>query len=104
MGLAIAFDFLFRMVRSRMIDVTGKTVDVVLAANIFEHVMAVETGATLTEFRSASLPINFETSIRRGNSSLPASAWFQRQPICSLRSFFVGVLFIIAMGPWRGFR
>ena len=35
MGLAIAFDFLFRMVRSRMIDVTGKTVDVVLAANIF---------------------------------------------------------------------
>lgn len=42
MGLAIAFDFLFRMVRSRMIDVTGKTVDVVLAANIFEHVMAVK--------------------------------------------------------------
>ena len=42
MGLAIAFDFVLRTVRSRMIDVTGKTVDVVLASNIFEHVMAVK--------------------------------------------------------------
>ena len=42
MGLAIVFDFVIRTVRSRMIDVTGKTVDVVLAANIFEHVMAVK--------------------------------------------------------------
>jgi len=42
MGLAIMFDFVLRTVRSRMIDVTGKTVDVVLAANIFEHVMAVK--------------------------------------------------------------
>jgi ATP-binding cassette, subfamily C, bacterial LapB len=42
MGLAIIFDFVLRTVRSRMIDVTGKTVDVVLAANIFEHVMAVK--------------------------------------------------------------
>ena len=42
MGLAIVFDFVLRTVRSRMIDVTGKTVDVVLAANIFEHVMAVK--------------------------------------------------------------
>jgi ATP-binding cassette subfamily C protein LapB len=42
MGLAIAFDFVLRTVRSQMIDVTGKTVDVVLAANIFEHVMAVK--------------------------------------------------------------
>jgi len=42
MGLAVIFDFVFRMVRSRMIDVTGKTVDVVLAANIFEHIMSVK--------------------------------------------------------------
>jgi ATP-binding cassette subfamily C protein LapB len=42
MGLAIVFDFVLRTVRSRMIDVTGKTLDVVLAANIFEHVMAVK--------------------------------------------------------------
>lgn len=42
MGLAILFDLILRMVRSKMIDVTGKTIDVVLAANIFEHVMAVK--------------------------------------------------------------
>jgi ATP-binding cassette, subfamily C, bacterial LapB len=42
MGLAIVFDFVLRTVRSRMIDITGKTADVVLAANIFEHVMSVK--------------------------------------------------------------
>jgi ATP-binding cassette, subfamily C, bacterial LapB len=41
-GLAVVFDFVLRTIRSRMIDVTGKTMDVVLAANIFEHVMAVK--------------------------------------------------------------
>jgi ATP-binding cassette, subfamily C, bacterial LapB len=42
MGLAIVFDLILRMVRSKMIDVTGKTIDVVLAAGIFEHVMGVK--------------------------------------------------------------
>ncbi len=42
MGIAVVFDFVLRAVRSRMIDVTGKTMDVVLASNIFEHVMAVK--------------------------------------------------------------
>ena len=41
LGLAIAFDFLLRVVRSRIIDMTGKKVDVVLAANIFDHMMSV---------------------------------------------------------------
>jgi ATP-binding cassette subfamily C protein LapB len=42
LGLAIAFDFLLKVVRSRIIDMTGKKIDVVLAANIFEHVMSVK--------------------------------------------------------------
>jgi ATP-binding cassette subfamily C protein LapB len=42
LGLAIAFDFLLKVVRSRIIDMTGKKIDVVLAANIFEHTMAVK--------------------------------------------------------------
>jgi ATP-binding cassette subfamily C protein LapB len=42
LGLAIAFDFLLKVVRSRIIDLTGKKIDVVLAANIFEHVMSVK--------------------------------------------------------------
>ena len=36
------FDFVIRMVRSRIIDLTGKKVDVVLASNIFEHVLAIK--------------------------------------------------------------
>jgi ATP-binding cassette subfamily C protein LapB len=42
MGIAIVFDFILRTVRSRIIDITGKKVDVVLAANIFEHVLSVK--------------------------------------------------------------
>jgi ATP-binding cassette subfamily C protein LapB len=42
LGLAIAFDFLLKVVRSRIIDMTGKKIDVVLAANIFEHVMSLK--------------------------------------------------------------
>src|ERR1700722_4794000 len=40
--IAIMFDFVLRTVRSRIIDMTGKKIDVVLAANIFEHVQAVK--------------------------------------------------------------
>ena len=44
LSLAIVFDFVLRTVRSRIIDLTGKKLDVVLAANIFEHVLAVKMG------------------------------------------------------------
>jgi ATP-binding cassette subfamily C protein LapB len=40
--IAIMFDFVLRTVRSRIIDMTGKKIDVVLAANIFEHVQGVK--------------------------------------------------------------
>lgn len=40
--LAIIFDFILRTVRSRIIDMTGKKLDVVLAANIFEHILSVK--------------------------------------------------------------
>ena len=42
MIIAITFDFILRTVRSRIIDMTGKKIDVVLAANIFEHVQSVK--------------------------------------------------------------
>lgn len=41
-GIAVIFDFVLRIVRSRIIDMTGKKIDVVLAADIFEHVLAVK--------------------------------------------------------------
>ena len=40
--LAIVFDFVLRTVRSRIIDMTGKKLDVVLSAQIFEHVLSVK--------------------------------------------------------------
>src|SRR5262245_10548857 len=40
--LAIAFDFILRRVRSRIIDMTGKKLDVILASNIFEHVLSIK--------------------------------------------------------------
>jgi ATP-binding cassette, subfamily C, bacterial LapB len=42
LGLAIAFDFLLRTVRARIIDMTGKKLDVILAADIFEHVLSIK--------------------------------------------------------------
>ena len=42
MGIAVIFDFVIRMVRSRIIDMTGKKLDVIMASNIFEHVLSVK--------------------------------------------------------------
>ena len=42
LGLAITFDFVLRTVRARIIDVTGKKIDVVLAAEIFEHILSIK--------------------------------------------------------------
>ncbi|HZP69312.1 MAG TPA: type I secretion system permease/ATPase [Pseudolabrys sp.] len=42
LAIAIVFDFILRTVRARIIDVTAKTLDVVLAADIFEHVLSIK--------------------------------------------------------------
>ena len=94
MVLAIAFDLILRMVRSKMIDVTGKTIDVVLAANIFEHVMAVKmsqrppsVGIVANQLRDFDSVREFFTS---GSVVSATDLLFA--------ILFIGVLFIIA-GP-----
>ena len=94
MGLAIVFDFVLRTVRSRMIDVTGKTVDVVLAANIFEHVMAVKMAQRPTSVGIIANQLRDFDSVRE---------FFTSGSVVSVTDLlfailFVGVLFIIA-GP-----
>jgi ATP-binding cassette subfamily C protein LapB len=42
LGIAIVFDFLLRTARARIIDITGKKLDVILAADIFEHVLSIK--------------------------------------------------------------
>ena len=94
MGLAILFDFVFRTVRSHIIDVTGKSVDVTLAANIFEHVMGIKMAQ-----RPSSVGI-VANQLRDFDS---AREFFTSGSIVSITDLtfallFIGVLFIIA-GP-----
>ncbi|MGF6432249.1 ATP-binding cassette subfamily C protein LapB [Bradyrhizobium elkanii] len=94
MGLGIVFDFIFRMVRSRMIDVTGKTIDVVLAANIFEHVMSVKMAQRPTSVGILANQLRDFDSVRE---------FFTSGSVVSATDLlfailFVGVLFLIA-GP-----
>ena len=42
LGIAIAFDFVLRTVRARIIDMTGKKLDVILASDIFSHVPSIK--------------------------------------------------------------
>ena len=94
MGLAIAFDFVLRTVRSRMIDVTGKTVDVVLAANIFEHVMAVKMAQRPTSVGIIANQLRDFDSVREFFTS--GSVVSATDLIFAV--LFVGVLFVVA-GP-----
>src|SRR6516225_11904045 len=94
MGLAIIFDLVLRMVRSRMIDVTGKTIDVVLAANIFEHVQAVKMAQRPTSVGILANQLRDFDSVRE---------FFTSGTVVSATDLlfaliFVAVLFMIA-GP-----
>lgn len=94
MGLAIVFDFVLRTVRSRIIDVTGKTADVVLAANIFEHVMSVKMAQRPTSVGIIANQLRDFDSVRE---------FFTSGSVVSATDLlfavlFIGVLFTIA-GP-----
>lgn len=94
MGLAILFDLILRMVRSKMIDVTGKTIDVVLAANIFEHVMAVKMSQRPTSVGIIANQLRDFDSVRE---------FFTSGSVVSATDLlfavvFIGVLFVVA-GP-----
>lgn len=92
--LAIVFDFVLRIVRSRIIDMTGKKVDVVLAANVFEHVISVKlaqrpqsVGVLANQLRDFESVREFFTS---GTVVSATDLLFAL--------LFIGVLFIVA-GP-----
>jgi ATP-binding cassette subfamily C protein LapB len=94
MSLAIVFDLILRMVRSKMIDVTGKTIDVVLAANIFEHVMSVKMSQRPTSVGIVANQLRDFDSVRE---------FFTSGSVVSATDLlfavlFVAVLFVVA-GP-----
>lgn len=94
MAIAIIFDFILRTVRSLIIDVTSKTVDVVLAANIFEHVMAV---------KMAQRPMSVGVIANQLRDFDSVREFFTSGSVVSATDLlfailFIGVLFLIA-GP-----
>lgn len=94
MVLAMLFDFVLRTVRSRIIDMTGKKIDVVLAANIFEHVLSVKMAK-----RPASVGV-LANQLRDFDS---VREFFTSGTVISVTDLlfallFVGILFFIS-GP-----
>src|SRR6185437_554665 len=94
LGLAIVFDFIIRIVRARIIDITGKKIDVVLAADIFEHILALKmanrptsVGILANQMRDFDSVRDFFTS---GTVVAATDLLFA--------VIFIGVLFMIA-GP-----
>ncbi len=94
LGLAIVFDFVIRIIRSRIIDLTGKKIDVVLAANIFEHILAV---------RMANRPASVGILANQMRDFDSVREFFTSGTVVAATDLifaiiFIGVLFIIA-GP-----
>ncbi len=94
MLIAVVFDFVLRVVRSRIIDMTGKKLDVVLASDIFEHVLSLKMAQRPTSVGVLANQIREFDSVRE---------FFTSGTVVSLTDLvfavlFVGVLFLIA-GP-----
>jgi len=94
MVIAIVFDFLLRIVRSRIIDMTGKKLDVIIASNIFEHVMAI---------KMAQRPISVGVLANQIREFDSVREFFTSGTVVAVTDLlfavlFVGVLFLLA-GP-----
>jgi ATP-binding cassette, subfamily C, bacterial LapB len=94
MIIAIVFDFMLRIVRSRIIDMTGKKIDVIIAANIFEHVMSI---------KMAQRPVSVGVLANQIREFDSVREFFTSGTVVSLTDLlfavlFIGVLFLIA-GP-----
>ncbi len=92
--IAIAFDFVLRLVRSHIVDMTGKKIDVVLAADIFEHVMAI---------KMANRPMSVGVLANQLRDFDSVRDFFTSGTVVSATDLlfallFIGVLFIVA-GP-----
>lgn len=92
--IAIGFDFLLRLARSRMIDLTGKQADVVLAARIYEHVLNVRMRARPSRVGVLANQIRDFDSVREFFTSATLIALTDM----IFAFLFIAVLFLIA-GP-----
>jgi ATP-binding cassette subfamily C protein LapB len=88
LSIAIAFDFVLRSVRSRIIDMTGKKLDVVLAANIFEHVLSIKMGQRPQSVGILANQMRDFDSVRE---------FFTSGTVVSLTDLLFALLFIIVL-------
>jgi ATP-binding cassette subfamily C protein LapB len=94
LGLAIIFDFILRTVRSVIIDMTGKQVDVLLAADIYDHVLGLKLANRPTSIGVLANQLRDFDSVRE---------FFTSGTVVSITDLafallFIWVLFMIA-GP-----
>jgi ATP-binding cassette subfamily C protein LapB len=92
--IALVFDFVLRIVRARIIDMTGKKIDVVLASNIFEHVQSVKMAQRPTSVGILANQLRDFDSVRdffTSGSVVSATDLF-------FAVIFIAILFVIA-GP-----
>lgn len=88
MGLAVLFDFVLRLVRSRIIDMTGKKLDVIMASNIFEHVLSIKMAQRPTSVGILANQIREFDSVRE---------FFTSGTVVSVTDLAFAVLFIAAL-------
>ncbi|MCZ8374114.1 MAG: type I secretion system permease/ATPase [Beijerinckiaceae bacterium] len=92
--LAIAFNFVIRFARSRMIDLTGRQADGVLAAQIFEHLLNIRLRVRPPRVGALANQIRDFDSVREFFTSATLIAVTD----LLFAFLFIGVLFLIA-GP-----
>lgn len=88
MGIAVLFDFVLRLVRSRIIDMTGKKLDVIMASNIFEHVLSVKMAQRPTSVGILANQIREFDSVRE---------FFTSGTVVSVTDLVFAVLFIAVL-------
>ncbi len=88
MGIAVVFDFIMRTVRSRIIDMTGKKVDVVLAANIFEHVLSLKMANRPTSVGILANQMRDFDSVRE---------FFTSGTVVSITDLLFAIIFIVIL-------
>jgi ATP-binding cassette subfamily C protein LapB len=88
LGLAIIFDFIIRTVRARIIDMTGKKIDVVLAADIFEHIMSIKMAQRPTSVGILANQMRDFDSVRE---------FFTSGTVVAATDLFFALLFIIVL-------
>ena len=86
--IAIVFDFVLRTVRGRIIDMTGKKLDVVLAANIFEHVLSLKMSQRPTSVGVLANQIRDFDSVRE---------FFTSGTVVSATDLLFAVLFVFVL-------